>query len=130
MTVRQLAIVLAFLSPVLAPIARADSRPNIIVIYTDDQGYGDVSALNPEAKFKTPNMDRLAHEGIAFTNGHSADSICTPSRYALLTGRYPWRTRMKRGVMGAEGKCLIPDGRMTIPSLLKSNGYNLSLIHI
>ena len=128
MTVRQLAIVLAFLSPVLAPIARADSRPNIIVIYTDDQGYGDVSALNPEAKFKTPNMDRLAHEGIAFTNGHSADSICTPSRYALLTGRYPWRTRMKRGVMGAEGKCLIADGRMTLPSLLKSKGYNTAMV--
>lgn len=102
--------------------------PNIIVIYTDDQGYGDVSALNPNAKFQTPNMDRLAREGISFTNGHSADSICTPSRYALLTGRYPWRTRMKRGVLGAEAKCLIAEGRMTLPSLLQANGYNTAMV--
>lgn len=104
------------------------SKPNIIVIYTDDQGYGDVSALNADAKFRTPNMDRLAKEGVSFTNGHSADSICTPSRYALLTGRYPWRTRMKRGVLGAEAKCLIADGRMTIASMLKENGYKTAMI--
>ena len=104
------------------------SRPNIVIIYTDDQGYGDVSALNPNAKFQTPNMDRLAKEGIAFTNGHSADSICTPSRYALLTGRYPWRTRMKTGVLGAEAKCLIDDDRLTIPGLLRDNGYHTAMV--
>jgi len=64
------------------------ARPNIIVIYTDDQGFGDASCLNPEAKFQTPNLDRLAKEGVNFTNGHSADTVCTPSRYGLLTGRY------------------------------------------
>ncbi|MEN8829155.1 MAG: arylsulfatase [Lentimonas sp.] len=108
--------------------AFAESRPNIIVIYTDDQGYGDVSALNPEARFKTPNLDRLVHEGIAFTNGHSADSVCTPSRYALLTGRYPWRTKRKSGVLGAEAACMIVDGRMTLASLLKDNGYHTAMV--
>ena len=66
----------------------AAERPNIVIIYTDDQGYGDVSCLNPDAKFTTPNIDRLAAEGVAFTNAHCADTVCTPSRYALLTGRY------------------------------------------
>lgn len=104
------------------------AKPNIVIIYTDDQGYGDVSALNPEAKFKTPNLDRLVAEGVAFTNGHSADSICTPSRYALLTGRYSWRTKMKSGVLGAEAACLIADGRLTLPSLLKENGYDTAMV--
>ena len=71
------------------------ARPNIIVIYTDDQGFGDASCLNPGAKFKTPNLDRLAKEGISFTNVHSSDTVCTPSRYGLLTGRYCWRTKKK-----------------------------------
>ena len=104
------------------------AKPNIIIIYTDDQGYGDVSALNSDAKFRTPNMDRLASEGIAFTNGHSADSICTPSRYALLTGRYPWRTRMKTDVLGAEAKCLIDDDRVTVPKLLREHGYHTGMV--
>jgi len=103
-------------------------KPNIILIYTDDQGYGDVSALNPEAKFKTPNLDQLAHEGISFTNGHSPDSICTPSRYGLLTGRYSWRTTLKTGVFGAEKKCLIPDERLTIASMLKKQGYHTAMV--
>jgi len=108
--------------------SQAAEKPNIIIIYTDDQGYGDVSALNPKAKFQTPNLDLLAKEGISFTNGHSADSICTPSRYALLTGRYSWRTTLKTGVFGAEHKCLIPDERMTIASMLKANGYHTGMV--
>ena len=108
--------------------AGAADKPNIIVIYTDDQGFGDASCLNPKAKFQTPNMDRLPSEGIAFTNGHSADSVCTPSRYALLTGRYCWRTSLKTGVMGAEGKCLITDDRMTLASLLRDNGYDTAMV--
>ncbi|MDF7808062.1 arylsulfatase [Pontiellaceae bacterium B12219] len=103
-------------------------KPNVIVIYTDDQGYGDVSALNPEAKFKTPNMDRLAAEGIAFTRGHSSDSVCTPSRYGLLTGRYSWRTELKSGVYHAEHPCMIVDGRMTLANLFKENGYHTAMV--
>lgn len=112
----------------IRPLRQAQGRPNIIVIYTDDQGFGDASCLNPGSKFKTPNLDRLANEGISFTNGHSSDSVCSPSRYGLLTGRYSWRTRMKRGVLQAEAKCLITDGRMTIASLLKDNGYNTAMV--
>ncbi|WP_139955796.1 sulfatase-like hydrolase/transferase [Flavicella sediminum] len=103
-------------------------KPNIIIIYTDDQGYGDVSALNPDAKFKTPNMDRLANEGMVFTDGHSSDAVCTPSRYSLLTGRYSWRTSLKKGVIGADGPCLIEKGRTTIASLLKTKGYATAMI--
>lgn len=110
--------------------AEADQkeRPNIIVIYTDDQGFGDASCLNPGAKFKTPHLDRLANEGISFTNGHSSDTVCTPSRYGLLTGRYCWRTKKKNGVLGAEADCLIADGRMTLASLLKDNGYHTAMV--
>ncbi len=103
-------------------------KPNIIIIYTDDQGYGDVSALNPDAKFRTPNIDKLANEGVVFTDGHSSDGVCTPSRYSLLTGRYSWRTSLKRGVLGAEGPCLIEKDRMTIASMLQVNGYNTAMI--
>lgn len=115
------------------PTGRQDAeqtgdRPNIVIIYTDDQGYGDVSALNPSAKFATPNMDRLANEGITFTNAHSSDSVCTPSRYGLLTGRYCWRTRLKQHVLGAEAECLIPDGRMTLASLLRDSGYATGMV--
>ncbi|WP_442512151.1 sulfatase family protein [Novipirellula sp. SH528] len=106
----------------------AAEKPNVIVIYTDDQGFGDASCLNPDAKFQTPNIDRLAAEGIAFTNGHSSDSVCTPSRYGLLTGRYSWRTTLKKSVMGAEGKCLIDDSRMTLASLFRDNGYHTAMV--
>ncbi len=103
------------------------TKPNIVVIYTDDQGYGDMSALNPDSKFQTPNLDRLAHEGLTFTDGHCADTVCTPSRYALLTGRYTWRTSLKRGVLHAEGDCLIAQDRMTVASLLKEHGYQTAM---
>lgn len=108
--------------------AAETKRPNIIVIYTDDQGYGDASVLNPEAKFVTPNLDRLAAEGVSFTNGHSSDTVCTPSRYGLLTGRYSWRTKTKRGVQGADTPALIAQGRMTLASLLKENGYQTAMV--
>ncbi len=103
-------------------------QPNIIVIYSDDQGFGDASCYNPDAKFQTPNLDRLAKEGIRFTNAHSADTVCTPSRYGLLTGRYCWRTVKKTGVMGAEGECLIKDGRLTLASMLKGKGYHTAMV--
>lgn len=104
------------------------SYPNIIIIYTDDQGYGDVGALNPGAKFRTPNMDKIANEGVIFTDGHSSDGVCTPSRYSLLTGRYSWRTHLKKGVLGADSPSLIEKGRITIASLLKKKGYNTAMV--
>ena len=103
-------------------------KPNVILVYVDDMGYGDASCLNPRAKFKTPNIDRLAREGLTFTDGHCSDTVCTPSRYGLLTGRYAWRTTLKRGVMVAEAKCLIADGRITLASLLGANGYATAMV--
>lgn len=113
-------------------VAAADpsenSRPNVIVIYTDDQGHGDASCLNEDSGVTTPNLDRLAREGLTFTDGHSSDTVCTPSRYGLLTGRYSWRTELKRGVFGAERPCLIEDDRMTLASLLKEYGYATAMV--
>lgn len=109
------------------PIVYAD-RPNIVVIYTDDQGYGDASCLNPDAKFSTPNIDRLAREGMVFLDGHCSDTVCTPSRYGLLTGRYSWRTELKRGVFGAERACLITDDRLTLASLVRTHGYRTAMV--
>jgi len=108
--------------------ARAADRPNIVIIYTDDQGYGDTDVLNPSAKFPTPNIDRLAREGLTFIDGHCADTVCTPSRYGLLTGRYCWRTTRKRGVMGAEGPGLIAADQMTLASLLRDHGYRTAMV--
>jgi len=103
-------------------------RPNIVIIYSDDQGSGDVAALNADAKFATPNLDRLVREGMTFTDGHCSDTVCTPSRYGLLTGRYSWRSRLKRGVMGSEGPCLIENGRVTLASLLRAHGYRTAMV--
>jgi arylsulfatase A len=104
------------------------SKPNIIVIYTDDQGFGDLSCYNAKAKFNTPNIDQLAAAGIRFTNAHSSDTVCTPSRYGLLTGRYCWRTTKKTGVLGAESKCLVTDERLTLASMLKQQGYQTGMV--
>ena len=108
--------------------ANETTMPNVIVIYTDDQGFGDATCLNENSKFATPNIDRLADEGVLFTDAHCSDTVCTPSRYGLLTGRYSWRTELKRGVFQAERKCLIPDNRMTIASFLRENGYQTAMV--
>ena len=73
--------------------------PNIIVVLADDMGYGDASVYNPEAAFETPNIDRLASQGTRFLDAHSPSSVCTPTRYAILTGRYAWRTRLASQVL-------------------------------
>ena len=106
----------------------AAAQPNVLLIYTDDQGYGDAGCLNPASKIPTPTLDRIAHEGLTFTDAHSSDTVCTPSRYGLLTGRYSWRTELKRGVFGAERPCLIADERPTIASLLRSQGYQTAMV--
>ena len=120
----------AYLTPRIASAAPANkiSHPNVIVIYTDDQGYGDASCFNKDSQFVTPNIDRLAQEGVLFTDGHCSDTVCTPSRYGLLTGRYSWRTELKRGVFQAERPCLIPDQRMTVASFLRANGYQTAMV--
>lgn len=103
--------------------------PNILVIYADDLGYGDVQCYNPErGLIPTPNIDRLASEGMRFTDAHSSSGVCSPSRYTLLTGRYHWRTRLQSGIVGLWGKPLITPDRLTIASLAKESGYNTACI--
>ncbi len=106
----------------------AQSKPNIIYILTDDLGYGDVSSFNEKSKIHTPNIDKLAAEGMKFTDAHTSSSVCTPSRYGILTGRYNWRTRLKEGLLSGVSKALIPASRSTVASLLKNNGYETAFI--
>ncbi len=98
-------------------------RPNIVYILADDLGYGDVHCLNAEGKIATPNLDRFASHGMTFTDAHSGSAVCTPTRYGLLTGRYAWRTRLPRGVLGGYSPPLIEPGRLTVASFLKQHGY-------
>ena len=102
---------------------RAAELPHIVVILADDMGYGDVHALNPGSRLATPHLDRLAGESLTFTDGHSPSAVCTPTRYGLLTGRYCWRTRLKRGVLGGYSRPLLPPQRATFGSLLQGCGY-------
>ena len=108
-------------------VAAAD-RPNVVYILHDDLGYGDVSALFPEGKIRTPHMDRIAREGMVFTDAHSGSAVCTPTRYGILTGRYAWRSRLKNGVLGGLSPRLIESGRMTVADLLKAQGYRTAAI--
>ena len=86
-------------SVLLTATAVKAQSPNVIFILADDLGYGDISAFNPESKIHTPNIDNLTHSGISFTDAHSSSALSTPSRYSIITGRYPWRTTMKSGVL-------------------------------
>jgi len=103
--------------------APAGRLPNIVLILADDLGYGDVGCYNPESKVPTPHLDKLAAEGMRFTDAHSAATVCTPSRYSLLTGRMCFRTGMRGVFTGAGGPCLIEEGRLTLPQLLRNKGY-------
>ena len=110
------------------PGKKTADRPNIIFIMADDMGYGDLGCYNRNSKIPTPNMDRLAKEGIRFTDAHSPSAVCTPTRYGVLTGRYCWRTRLKRGVLNGYSPNLIDTKRMTVASLLKQYGYATACI--
>ena len=110
------------------PIPKLKSAPNIIVILADDLGYGDISVYHESNKIKTVHLDKLAAEGMRFTDAHTPSSVCTPTRYGLLTGRYNWRTKLKRGVLIGKSKALIPNSRTTIASLLQRNGYHTAFI--
>lgn len=103
-------------------------KPNIIYILADDLGFGDISFLNKESKLNTINIDNLAEDGIAFTDAHSSSAVCTPSRYSILTGRYNWRSALKKGVLNGYSRHLIEDGRMTVASMLNNTGYRTACI--
>jgi len=101
----------------------APRHPNIVYILADDLGYGDARCYNPDSKIPTPNLDRLATQGVRFTDCHSPSAICTPTRYGILTGRYSWRSRLKSGVLWGYDPALIEPGRLTVPAMLKQQGY-------
>ncbi len=107
---------------------KIDSRPNIVIILADDLGFGDPTCYNPNSKIPTPNIDKLASEGLSFTDAHSASAVCTPTRYSILTGRYSWRTRLKKGVLWPWDKPLIEEERLTLPAMLKQKGYRTAAI--
>ena len=122
-------LICLFISTVLtAQKTSFNSKPNIVVILADDLGYGDLSCFNAASKIQTPFSDALAKEGMKFTDAHSSSAVCTPSRYSLLTGRYAWRTRLKKGVLNGYDEPLIDDGRPTVANLLKQQGYNTACI--
>ena len=104
------------------------SKPNIVFILADDMGYGDVQALNPNSQIPTPNLNRLADEGMTFLDAHTGSGVCTPTRYGLVTGRYSWRGTLKRGVLNGYGHPLIEDGRETVASFLRSHGYHTGAV--
>jgi arylsulfatase A-like enzyme len=104
-------------------VRAASPKPNIVYILADDLGWGDLGCYNPETKIQMPNANRLASQGVRFTDMHSPSSVCTPTRYGILTGRYCWRTRLKSGVLDGWGSNLIEMGRPTVASMLKSQGY-------
>ena len=107
--------------------ARAQgSAPNIVM--ADDLGYGDVGYLNSQSQIPTPNLDALAQQGMAFLDAHSPSAVCTPTSYGLLTGRYGWRTRLKRGVLSGYARPLLAPDRETLGSFLGANGYRTAVI--
>ncbi len=110
------------------PAVLAGERPNLIFILCDDLGTGDVRLLNPDGKIPTPNMDRIGREGMTFTDAHSSSSVCTPTRYGTLTGRYNWRSKLQTGVLGGLSPRLIEPGRMTVANVLKTQGYHTAAV--
>lgn len=121
---------LAVLSACLGLISSVSAeKPNIIYILADDLGYGDVQYLNPEqGKIPTPHMDQLASQGMVFTDAHTSSSVCTPTRYGILTGRYNWRSRLQSGVLFGFDQPLIAPDRLTVAGVLKEQGYKTAMV--
>jgi len=111
---------------ILAAPVFSQALPNIVILYADDLGCGDVGAYNPASKIPTPHLDRLAATGMRFTDGHSSSGICTPSRYALLTGRHHWRDF--HGIVNSFGAPVFKPGQLTLPQMLRAKGYATAVI--
>lgn len=121
-------LVVGFLAALSALSCGAEVKPNIVIIYADDLGYGEVSAYNPERnKVPTPNIDKLAGQGMRFTDAHSSCSVCSPSRYTLLTGRYHWRSRLGPKIVGHWGEPAIAPDRLTIGGLVRQHDYRSAM---
>lgn len=121
---RREAIRMLGLGALACTLPAARPKPNIVYILADDLGYGDVQYLNPQlGRIRTPNLDRFAQQGVSFSDAHSGSAVCSPTRYGLLTGRYAWRSRLQRGVLGPYDSSLITPARLTVPKLLRQQGY-------
>lgn len=120
--------ILAGIVTLLAASPANAAKPNVVYILADDMGYGDVSACNAGSKIATPNIDRLGREGMRFTDAHTNSSVCTPTRYGILTGRYCWRTEKKSGVLQGHSGHLIDSARETVASFLRKRGYATACI--
>ena len=112
---------LGMLPLALAACGSRTDRPNIVFILADDMGYGDVSAFNENCGLQTPNIDAMCSNGVMFTDAHSSSSVSSPTRYGLMTGRYNWRSTMKKGVLSGYSRPIIPETRQTMASMLKSS---------
>lgn len=110
----------------VAAVAGTPVRPNIVILYADDMGYGDLGVQNPQSRIPTPHLDRLAREGMRFTDAHSSSGVCTPSRYALLQGRYHWRKF--HGIVNSFDQPVLDGEKLTMPEMLKSKGYRTACI--
>ncbi len=122
-------VIAAALSLGFLTVGTADtSRPNIVIILADDMGWGDPQRYNPSSKIPTPNIDRIAAEGMLFTDAHTPSSVCTPTRYTLLTGRYCWRTSLEKGVLDGFGPPLIKPDEETLATMLKKQGYDTACV--
>lgn len=119
---RLLSVVAIALASLATPLAAAKQTPNVVILYADDMGVGDVSYGNPDAKIQTPNLDRLAAQGMTFTDGHSSSGICTPSRFAMLTGQHHWRRL--HGIVGAFGGTVFEPDDFTIAKMFQKHGYH------
>ena len=102
---------------------QTNSQPNVLLILADDLGYGDVGANNPDSRIPTPHLDRMAASGMRFTDAHASAAQCSPTRYSVMTGRYPWRTRLQTAVLPHFDEPLIERGRDTLATMFKSQGY-------
>jgi arylsulfatase A len=125
---RILCFTIALLFVASRSTSAADALPNVIVVMADDLGIGDVSPTNPDCKIKTPHLQKMADEGLTFLDAHTPSSVCTPTRYGLLTGRYNWRSRLARGVLSGRSEHLIPAARPTLGHLMRRAGYHTSMI--
>lgn len=121
-----LAMLLCPTGPAGDPPSPPRDRPNVVILYADDMGWGDLGAQNPASKIPTPRLDRLAAQGMRFSDAHSSSGICTPSRYALLTGRYHWRAF--HGIVQAFGPSVLEPERLTLPEMMKAAGYRTACI--
>ena len=119
-------VAIAVSAALLSTAQAASERPNILILYADDLGFGDLGCYNPASKIPTPHLDRLASQGMRFTDGHSSSGICTPSRYAMLTGRHHWRDF--HGIVNALGASVFKPERLTLPEMLRAKGYATAAI--